>query len=143
MVGGEKVEKSLVPAPVLKMLAEQAADIAKMKTEAEEVALAKRGTDELPNLAGTPLAKGRLLALAEKDPEMLKTLKAADAAMSAAFVEKGNSNGADEASPEYKLDQLAKAHATAQSVTYHAAYAEVTKSGVGADLLAQMRANAN
>ena len=143
MVGGEKVEKSLVPAPVLKALEQAAADIAKMKTEAEEVALAKRGTDELPSLAGTPLAKGRLLALAEKDPEMLKTLKAADAAMRAAFVEKGNSNGADEASPEYKLDQLAKAHATAQSVTYHAAYAEVTKSGVGADLLAQMRANAN
>jgi hypothetical protein len=49
----------------------------------------------------------------------------------------------DEASPSYKLDQLAKAHATARNVTYEMAYAEVTKTGAGADLLVQMRNEAN
>ena len=143
MVGGEKVEKSLVPAPVLKALEQAAADIAKMQAQAEEVTLAKRGTDELPNLAGTPLAKGRLLALAEKDADVLKALKAADAAMANAFVEKGHSRVEDEASPSFKLNELAKAHAAAQHVTFETAYAAVTKTGVGADLLAQMRAKTN
>jgi hypothetical protein len=143
MVGGEKVEKSLVPAPVLKALEQAAADIAKMQAQAEEVTLAKRGTDELPNLAGTPLAKGRLLALAEKDADVLKALKAADAAMANTFVEKGHSRVEDEASPSFKLNELAKAHAAAQNVTFETAYAAVTKAGVGADLLAQMRAKTN
>ncbi len=143
MVGGEKVEKSLVSAPVLKVLEKAAADIAKMQAQAEEATLAKRGNDELPNLAGTPLAKGRLLALAEKDADVLKALKAADAAMAATFVEKGHSRVEDEASPSFKLNELAKAHAAAQNVTFETAYAAVTKAGVGAELLAQMRATPN
>jgi hypothetical protein len=36
-----------------------------MKKAAEEVELAKRGETELPNLAGKPLAKGKLLAAVE------------------------------------------------------------------------------
>jgi hypothetical protein len=142
-IDGEKVEKTLVPAPLLKALEKQAAEIAKMKAQAEEVELAKRGEAELPNLAGTALVKGRLLAIIGKDEDLLKSLKAADAAMATQFVEKGHARVEDEASASYKLDQLAKAHASAQNVTYHAAYAEVTKSGVGADLLAQMRNEAN
>jgi hypothetical protein len=142
-IDGEKVEKSLVPAPVLKAIEKQAAEIAKMKAKAEEVELAKRGDVELPNLSGTGLAKGRLLALVEGDEALLKSLKAADAAMAKNYAETGHSDVQDEASSGYKLDQLAKAHAAAQSVTYEMAYAEVTKSGVGADLLTQMRNEAN
>jgi len=142
-IDGEKVEKALVPAPLLKALEKQAAEIAKMKAEAEEVELTKRGETELPNLAGTALVKGRLLALVAKDEDLLKSLKAADAVMGEQFVEKGHARVEDEASASSKLDQLAKAHSTAQNVTYHAAYAEVTKSGVGADLLVQMRNEAN
>jgi len=142
-IDGEKIEKALVPAPLLKALEKQAAEIVKMKAEAEEVELAKRGEVELPNLAGTALVKGRLLALVETDADLLKSLKAADAAMAEQMVEKGHARVEDEASASYKLDQLAKAHATAQNVTYHAAYAEVTKSGIGAELMVQMRNEAN
>jgi hypothetical protein len=142
-IDGEKVEKALVPAAVLRAIEKQAADIAKMKREAEEVELAKRGAAELPNLAGTDLTKGRLLALVAKDEELLKSLKAADAAMGEQTVEKGHTGTEDHASASYKLDQLAKAHAEAQGVTYHIAYAEVTKSGIGADLLVQIRNEAN
>ena len=142
-IDGEQVEKALVPAPVLRAIEKQAADIAKMKAEAEAVALAKRGETELPNLAGTPLAKGKLLAAVEGDAELLKALKAADAAMSKTFEEVGHGDAHDEASPSYRLDQLAKAHAAAQNVTYEMAYAEVTKAGAGADLLTQLRNEAN
>lgn len=138
-VDGEKVEKALVPAPILKAIEKQAAEVAALKKAAAEVELAKRGDAELPNLAGTGLAKGRLLAAVGDDADMLKALKAADAAMADACTEKGNGNVHDEASPAYKLEQLAKAHATAQNVTYEMAYAEVTKAGVGADLLNQVR----
>jgi hypothetical protein len=142
-IGGEKVEKSLVPAPVLKAIEAQAAAIAKMEAAAQEVELTKRGDAELPNLAGTGLAKGRLLAAIGQDEAMLNALKAAESAMAAQFVEKGHGNVHDEASPAYKLDQLAKAHAAAQSVSFETAYAEVTKAGVGADLLGQVRNQAN
>jgi len=142
-IDGERVEKSLVPAPVLRMIEKQAADIAKMQAAAEEVTLAKRGATELPNLAGTDLAKGKLLAAIGDDAAMIATLKAADAAMATQYTEKGNGNVNNAASPSYKLNELAKAHAIAKSVSFETAYAEVTKSGEGADLLVQMRNTAN
>lgn len=144
-IDGEKVEKSLVPAPVLKMLEANAAKIAKMEADAADVALAKRGTEELPNLAGTPLAKGKLLKAVEAsgDADMLKALNAANEAMLTVFTEKGNGNVNDEASPEHRLNTLAKAHATNAGVSFEMAYAEVTKAGDGADLLAQIRNTAN
>lgn len=142
-IDGEKVEKSLVPAPVLRAIEKQAADIAKMQREAEEVALAKRGATELPNIAGTDLAKGKLLEAIEGDEEMLKALKSANAAMAEIYTEKGAGETHDDSSPAYKLEQLAKAHASAQNVSYEMAYAEVTKSGAGADLLTEIRNQAN
>jgi len=141
-IDGEKVEKSLVPAPVLKAIEKQAEAIAKMEKAAKEVELAKSGATELPNLAGTDLAKGKLLAAVAGDEELLKGLKAADAAMASQYVEKGT-NDADEASPTHKLNELAKAHASAQNVSFETAYAEVTKAGPGADLLAELRTTAN
>jgi hypothetical protein len=142
-IDGEKVEKALVPAPLLKALEKQAAEIAKMQAKADEVELAKRGETELPNLAGTALAKGRLLAAVAADAELVKALKAADAAMAQNYVEKGHGDVHDEASPAYKLDQLAKAHSAAQNISFEVAYADITKSGVGADLLGQIRNQAN
>lgn len=141
-IDGEKVEKSLVPAPVLKAIEKQAEAIAKMEKAAQEVELAKRGATELPNLAGTDLAKGRLLAAVAGDEELLKGLKAADAAMADQYVEKGTAE-VDEASPTHKLNELAKAHASAQNVSFETAYAEVTKAGPGAALLAELRTTAN
>ncbi|HEV8077036.1 MAG TPA: hypothetical protein VGP45_01490 [Marinobacter sp.] len=142
-IDGEKVEKSAVPAPVLRAIEKQAAEMADLKKQAAEVELAKRGEAELPNLAGTALAKGRLLAAVSGDEEMLKSLKAADAAMAESYTEKGAGDVHNDASPSHKLDQLAKAHAAAQNVSFEVAYSEVTKAGVGADLLSEIRNQAN
>lgn len=142
-IDGEQIEKSLVPAAVLRMIEKRDAEVAELKKQAEEVELAKRGASELPNLAGTDIAKGRLLALVEGDEDLLKTLRAANAAMASEYVEKGTSTPEDMTSPAHKLDQLAKAHATEQNVSFETAYAEVTKSGIGAELLVQMRNAAN
>jgi len=141
-IGGEKVAKALVPAPVLKALESQAADIAKMKAEAKSVELAKRGDAELPNLAGTALAKGRLLDTIGDDAELLKALKAADAAIAKAATEYG-SNTVDEASPTYRLNKMASDHAISKGVPFETAYSEVTKDGEGLKLLAESRREAN
>jgi hypothetical protein len=142
-IDGEKVEKALVPAPILRAIEKQAAQLAEMKKAAEEAALAKRGAEELPNLAGTPLAKGRLLALVSEDAELLKALKAADAAMAKNAQEIGHSSHEDMTSPGYKLDKMARERAAATGVTFEVAYAEITKSGEGAALLAAQRNQAN
>jgi hypothetical protein len=143
-IDGEKVEKSLVPAPVLKALEKAAADIAKMQAKAEEVELAKRGETELPNLAGTSLAKGRLLKALEGDAEMLATLKAADEAMKGKYEEKGDGKMDDDmAEPAKKLDRMAREYATEKNVPFEAAYGEITKSGEGYDLLRKMRTATN
>lgn len=137
-IDGERVVKSAVPAPVLRAIEKQAEEIARMKAQAEEVVLAKRGDTELPHLAGTGLAKGRLLAAIGADTAMLQSLKAADAAMAKAYDEVGTASP-EEGSPAYQLDALAKAHAHAQGMTYEAAYAAVTRAGQGASLLAEIR----
>lgn len=142
-IAGTRVEKALVPEPVLKALEQQAADIAKMKAQAEEIALAKRGETELPNLAGTALAKGRLLAMIGDDAELLKALKAADAAMATQFIEKGHSRVEDEASPEYRLDQMTKAYQAQHAVPYETAYAAVLKTAEGRALYRAHRDAAN
>lgn len=143
-IDGEKVEKSSVPAPVLKALEKAAADIAKMQAKAEEVDLAKRGETELPNLAGTPLAKGRLLQSIGEDADLLAALKAADGAMAEAFTAKGESDtDGDMNAPDKKLKRLAEEYATSKGVPFESAYAEVTKGGEGADLLRSIRAAAN
>ena len=142
-IDGEKVEKSAVPAPVLRAIEKQNAAIAKMQKEAEEVALAKRGESELPNLAGKPLAKGKLLAAVGADEDLLKALKAADAAMAKTFTETGHGDVHDDSSPAFQLEKLAKSHAETHGVTFEVAYDEVTKSGVGAELLVKMRSEAN
>ena len=141
-IGGEKVAKSAVPAPVLKALESQAADIAKMQATARNVELAKRGETELPNLAGTALAKGKLLEAVGDDQDVLKALKAADAAIAKAAQEIGSS-AIDEGSATYRLNKMATDHATAKGVPFETAYAEVTKAGDGLKLLAEARQEAN
>lgn len=139
-IDGEKVEKSLVPAPVLKALEKAADDIAKMQAKAEEVELAKRGEAELPHLGGTALAKGRLLKSVGDDAELLAALKAADAAMKGNYEEKGENKTDDEMSTaKAKLEKLASDYAAEKNVSKEIAFAEVTKSGEGRALWAEMR----
>lgn len=141
-IGGEKVAKSAVPAPVLKALEAQAADIAKMKEDARKVELAKRGDAELPNLAGTSLAKGRLLEAVAGDEELVKALKAADAAIAKAATEFGSAE-IDEASPSARLNKMASEYAVAKGMPFESAFSEITKSGEGLKLLAESRREAN
>jgi len=61
-IDGERVEKSAVPAPLLKRIEADRARIAELEKRDREAALAKRAEAELPNLAGTSVAKGALLA---------------------------------------------------------------------------------
>lgn len=143
-IDGDKVEKSLVPAPVLKALEKAAADIAKMKAQAEEVELAKRGETELPHLAGTALAKGRLLKALEGDAELLAAIKAANKAMEGEYQEKGEGKLDDDmADPVKKLDRMARDYAAANAVPFETAYDLVTKSGDGFELLRKLRTTAN
>lgn len=142
-INGEKVEKSAVPEPVLKALESQSAQIAKLETERRNTEIAKRGETELPNLAGTPLAKGKLLEAVGEDADMLKALKAADASIAKAAEEIGMSPAFDEASATYRLNKMASDYATAHNVPFESAYSEVTKAGDGMKLLAEARQEAN
>jgi cellobiose-specific phosphotransferase system component IIA len=140
---GQMIAKSAVPAPILKALETQAKDLADLRKKAETEDLRKSAEATFPNLAGNVEAKvGLMKALnslpdTEKD-EVLKSLKAADAAVAGLFKERGNS-AADENSPAQKLEKMAHDYAKANSVTYEIAFSEVTKSGDGAALYKSLR----
>ena len=143
-VDGERFEKAAVPATILKALEDKEAELAKAKAEQEEVALAKRGAEELPHLAGTDVAKGKLLKSVEDDEEVLKALKAADAALKKQMEEIGANPLNDEASATFRLNKMANDYADEHNVPFETAFAEVTKPGKeGASLMAEARAEAN
>ena len=142
-IDGEKVAKSAVPAPILKRIEAQEVELNKMREEREATELAKRGATELPHLAGTDLAKGKLLKAAEDDEAVLKALKAADAAMKKQAEEIGASPLNDEASATFRLNKMATDYAETHRVPFETAFAEVTKSGDGKALMAEARAEAN
>lgn len=131
--GGEMIEKSAVPAPVLKQLEAQAEVIAKMASDKEAEDLRKRADAELPNLGGSDDVRGKLLKAADGIEGATALLKAADAAMRRMTTEKGFT-AAEPNSALDELDQLAKKYAADKSVSYASAYAEVTKSGRGLEL---------
>lgn len=138
-VAGEKVEKSAIPAAVLKALETQAEEVAVMKAKEAETALAKRGADELPNLAGTDLAKGKLLEAIGDNADILGSLKAADAAVAKLMEEIGSNPLNDEASASFRLNKMATEFADEHKVPFESAFAEVTKSGEGLRLMNESR----
>lgn len=141
-IDGEKVEKSAVPAPILKRLEAQQAEIEKMAERQRNADLAKRGSTELPNMAGSDLAKGRLLDLIGDDKDLLETLKAADAAVKFHTEEIG-STMVDETSAHARLTKMATDYAAEKGVPFETAFAEVTKAGIGRDLMNEARKEAN
>ena len=141
-IEGERFEKSAIPATVLKALEAKETELAKAKAEQEEVALAKRGASELPNLAGSDLAKGKLLAVVGEDEDVLKALKAADAAMKKQMEEIGVNPMNDGASATFRLNKMATDYAETHKVPFETAYAEVTKNGEGKFLMDEARAEA-
>ena len=138
-VAGERVEKSAVPAVILKALQDQAEALAVSKAKEQETELAKRGEEFLPHLAGTPLSKGKLLEAIGDNEELLKSLRAADAAVAKSMEEIGSNPLNNDASATYRLNKMASDYAVAKSVPFETAYAEVTKSGEGASLMAEAR----
>lgn len=138
-VAGEKIEKSAVPAAILKAFEAKEQEVALMKAKEAEVALAKRGSTELPHLAGTDLAKGKLLEAIGDDADILGALKAADAAIAKAMEEIGSNPLNDEASASFRLNKMATEFASEHKVPFETAFAEVTKSGEGLRLMNEAR----
>ncbi len=131
--GGEKINKSDVPAPILKALEE--AEFAKA-----DAALTKRAEAELPNFS-VEVAKGLLTAVEKMDEvEMLmEALMAADKAFEQKMEEFGKSDvNGDFDSPDAKLDAMAKAYASEQKVSYAKAYADVIKTDGGKALVKEV-----
>lgn len=125
-VDGELVNKSEIPAPVLKAL--EAA-----KAEKAMVELEKRATEELPHFD-----KGVAVELLkfDLDEKVLEALKAADAAFEAVMSENGEAQTkGDMSDPSDKLDALVKAYADNHKVTIQKAYAEVAKTKEGKALV--------
>ena len=142
-VEGEMIEKSLVPAPMLKALER----IAKLEAEREREALAKRAETELPNLAGSVDARSALLkavdGITDEDlrGQVVATLKAADSATKAHFIEIGKTatGDLDPNDPHAEVERLAKAHQEKDpSLTDAQARALVWKSADGKRLRAQI-----
>jgi hypothetical protein len=139
-VDGERFEKAAVPAAILKALEAKEAELVKARTEQADTELAKRGAAELPHLAGTDLAKGKLLKAIGDDAAMIGALKAADAALAKAMEEIGSNPLNDESSASFRLNKMASEFAGEHKVPFETAYAEVTKSGEGARLMNEARA---
>jgi hypothetical protein len=145
-VAGEKILKSAIPAVVLVQLEKANTEASELRKAAELVDLRKRATTEFPNMAGTEDHKAALLKSVEgiadsaTRAEVLKSLKAADAAVAKSFEQKG-SDHVDESSPSAKLNKMAQEKATASGVPFASAYAEVIKSAEGRKLATEVQAS--
>lgn len=128
-INGEAINKADIPAPVLKALEE--AEVAK-----RDVELTKAAQEKLPNWDE---AVAKELMKFDLDDKIMEALMAADAAFEAAMTEKGADSAADDlASPEDKLNELAKA-AKAEYGTFEKAYAAIVKTDEGKALLKAMK----
>lgn len=141
-IGGEKIAKSTIPAPVLAQLEKSAKEAEDLRKAAEYVELKKRAAELVPNMAGTEDHKAALVKAVESigdetiREEIVKSLKAADAAVKKTFEERG-SDHVDETSPAARLEKMATDYAAEKGVTFHTAFAEVIKSGEGRKLAAE------
>jgi hypothetical protein len=110
--------------------------------------LAKRAETDISKMAGDIDTRKALLkavdGIADQKTrdEVMKSLRAANAAMGGAFAKNGRTGGADDkdetdptkmskAEAEAKLDELAKAHATATKVDFAKAYSAVLDTDEG------------
>ena len=146
-IDGEQVLKAAVPAPILKRMEADRDRIAALEKQSRDVSLAKRAKADIPNLGGTDIAKGQLLAAIDDLPEaedLHRALKAADAAVAKMFAETGSvdNDGALD-SAESELRKMASEKASETGVSYEAAYADVTRVGKGRELLKKLRAESN
>ena len=143
-IDGEKVEKSLVPAPLLKQLEAQGKEIDELKKTRQMEDLRKRAEEDLPSMAGSVDERAELLKAVDAIEEdevrdaVMKSLKAADAAV-AKFADELGSGHVDETTATARLDKMAKEHAAEHDVSYEQAFDAVTKSGEGRQLAIDAR----
>ena len=116
---------------------------ADLRAEREQNALEKRAEAEIPHLPGDVTAHAAMLKAIdgiENDVHReaaSNALKAADAAMSAAFKSNGHVGQPPPGTADDALDRLAKAQAKEHGESYEAAYADVLKSAEGRALYAE------
>lgn len=144
-VGGEPVLKSALPASVLAVITKQADELAAVNKRLEAEELTKRANAELPYLSGDVQTKGAMLKAVDAiaDEAVRKAahamLKGANAAASKLTREFGTV-APQETDAMTELNKMAQEHAVAQKVTFAQAFAEVTKTGRGAELFAKRNA---
>lgn len=103
----------------------------------EKAELAKRAETELGHCPGTVEVRGQILKALKGVEGADEFIKAADAALAAAFVSVGSKDGTV-AKGEDRLEQLAKAHAEANKVSIEAARAAVLETPEGSAIYAEL-----
>lgn len=131
--GGEKVAKSLIPAPVLKRLEEVA--------KAEELTtLRKRADEVIPNFKGTADERGKLLKAVGEDDALLEILRACDALFADMTKEVGKADADGSLlTPVEKLNKLATNYATEKKTTFEKGYAAIVATPEGRALLKETK----
>lgn len=135
---GDKIAKSAVPEPVLKMIEKQNSELNELKKRSEEIELTKRGDSELPYLSGSGLQKGKLLKavdnLEAKDKEeIIKSLKAANAILKKSCDEVGSSEQHD-SSAKQELDKKVAELAIKDNITKEQAFVKFISTDAGKEL---------
>jgi hypothetical protein len=125
---GEKISKSLIPAPVLKKLEEV--------QKAQEVAeINKRAEQLLPNFTGTLDQRAKLLKSLGEDKELIALLVAADKLFAKNFDELGSKGEQQTMTAKESLEVMVKSYQKEKNVTYHQAYEAVSKTQAGNELI--------
>lgn len=141
-VGGEMVLKSALPASVLSVISKQADELAAVNKKLEAEELTKRVTAEIPHLSGDAAVKGAVLKAIDAiaDEAVRKAahamLKGANAVASKLTREFGTV-APQETDAMTELNKMAEDYAAEKKVTFAKAFAEVTKTGRGAELFAK------
>lgn len=141
-VGGEMVLKSVLPASVLSVIAKQADELAEVNKRLAAEELTKRVSAEIPHLAGDAATKGAVLKAIDAiaDEAVRKAahamLKGANSVASKLTREFGTV-APQETDAMTELNKMAEDYSAEKKVTFAKAFAEVTKTGRGAELFAK------
>ena len=144
-VAGEPVLKSALPASVIAMISKQAGELAEVTKKLEAEELVKRVSAEIPHLAGAPAMKGAVLKAIDTiaDVEVRKAahtmLKGANTLASKLTREFGTI-APEETDAMTELNKMAEEYAVEKKVTFAKAFADVTRTGRGAELFAKRNA---
>jgi hypothetical protein len=150
-IGGIDIRKSAgdTVLALAKQGDEDKRELAKARAATEDVTLEKRAKDDLGNVGGELLGKKALLKAVDGITDTvtrdaaIAVLKAANESSKGIYVRKGEGGGAapvvsdgerEMGEAEAKLEEMAKAHATTNKVTFEKAYAEVIQTAEGSEL---------